>query len=140
MTLTKAHLVDSIHKVTGRSRLKSATLIDSIFEIMKQTLEGGEDILISGFGKFCVKEKNSRRGRNPQTGNDLILGARRAVIFRCSTVLKDKINREIKFGQPMHCRGLSSCRSEARADIHVTLTAQEQRGGSFHGMPTLQKD
>ena len=69
MTLTKAHLVDRIHDATGISRPKSAKLIDSIFEIMKQTLEGGEDILISGFGKFCVKEKNSRRGRNSQTGN-----------------------------------------------------------------------
>ncbi|MFW9917899.1 MAG: integration host factor subunit alpha [Candidatus Thorarchaeota archaeon] len=92
MTLTKAHLVDRIHDATSISRSKSAKLIDSIFEIMKQTLEGGEDILISGFGKFCVKEKNSRRGRNPQTGNDLILGARRVVIFKCSGVLGDKIN------------------------------------------------
>ena len=92
MSLTKAHLVDRIHDATGISRPKSARLIDSIFEIMKQTLEGGEDILISGFGKFCVKGKNIRRGRNPQTGNDLILGARRVVIFKCSGVLRDKIN------------------------------------------------
>jgi len=92
MTLTKAHLVDSIHKVTGRSRPKSAKLIDSIFEIMKQTLEGGEDVLISRFGRFCLKEKSNRRGRNPQTGNDLLLGARRVVIFKCSGVLRDKIN------------------------------------------------
>jgi integration host factor subunit alpha len=92
MTLTKAHLVDRIHDAIGISGPKSAKLIDSIFEIIKQTLEGGEDILISGFGKFCVKEKNSRRGRNPQTGNDLMLGARRVVIFKCSGVLRDKIN------------------------------------------------
>ena len=59
---------------------------------MKQTLEGGEDIIISGFGKFCVNEKKSRRGTNPQTGNDLMLGARRVVIFKCSGGLRDKIN------------------------------------------------
>jgi len=59
---------------------------------MKNTLENGEDILISGFGKFCVKDKKERRGRNPQTGEDKMLGARRVVTFKCSGVLKDKIN------------------------------------------------
>jgi len=67
-------------------------VVDSLLEIIKQTLENGEDILISGFGKFCVKEKRKRRGRNPATEEDLMLDARRVVTFRCSGLLKDKLN------------------------------------------------
>ncbi len=92
MTLTKANLVDSIYEQLDFSKTKSAQLVESFLEAIKKTLENGEDILISGFGKFCVKEKNERRGRNPATGEDLALGARRVVTFRCSTVLKDKMN------------------------------------------------
>jgi integration host factor subunit alpha len=66
--------------------------MESILKTIKMTLESGEDVLISGFGKFCVKEKKERRGRNPQTGDDLMLGSRRVVIFNCSSLLKDKIN------------------------------------------------
>jgi integration host factor subunit alpha len=66
--------------------------MESILKTIKMTLESGEDVLISGFGKFCVKEKKERRGRNPQTGDDLMLGSRRVVIFKCSSLLKDKIN------------------------------------------------
>ena len=71
---------------------KSSIIIESLIEIMKKTLESGEDVLISGFGKFCVKEKSDRRGRNPATGNDLMLDARRVVIFKCSGRLKEKVN------------------------------------------------
>ena len=92
MSLTKADIIDSIYNQCGYSKTKSTDLVESILETIKKTLESGEDILISGFGKFCVKEKNERSGRNPATGNDLTLGARRVVIFRCSPVLKDKIN------------------------------------------------
>jgi integration host factor subunit alpha len=67
-------------------------VVESILEIIKKTLENGEDVLISGFGKFCVKEKNERRGRNPQTGEDLMLGLRRIVHFKCSSALKDMLN------------------------------------------------
>ena len=92
MTLTKENLIAAAHHKVGYSKSKSSTLIESLLEIIKNTLENGQDVLISGFGKFCVKDKTSRRGRNPQTGEDLLLGARRVVTFRCSTVLKDKIN------------------------------------------------
>jgi len=67
-------------------------VVESLIEIIKKTLESGEDVLISGFGKFCVKGKRERRGRNPQTGNDLMLGERRVVTFKCSGRLKNKIN------------------------------------------------
>jgi integration host factor subunit alpha len=92
MTLTKADLIDSTHNQVGLSKTKSAQMVDSLLEIIKKTLENGEDILISGFGKFCVKEKRKRRGRNPATEEDLMLDARRVVTFRCSGLLKDKLN------------------------------------------------
>ncbi len=92
MTIIKAGLIDTIYNQARLSKTKSAQVVDSLLEIMKKTLESGEDVLISGFGKFCVKEKMKRKGRNPQTGNDLILGERRVVSFKCSGVLRDKIN------------------------------------------------
>jgi integration host factor subunit alpha len=67
-------------------------VVELFLEIIKKTLENGEDILISGCGKFCVKEKKEGKGRNPQTGNDMMLGERRVVTFKCSGRLKNKIN------------------------------------------------
>ncbi len=92
MTLTKADIIEDIHKNYGFTKSKSADLTESILEIIKQSLETGQDVLISGFGKFCVKEKKERRGRNPATGEDLMLGSRRVVSFTCSGVLRDKVN------------------------------------------------
>jgi integration host factor subunit alpha len=92
MTLTKNDLIDSIYNDTEMTKAKSAELVDSLLEIMKNTLVNGEDILITGFGKFCVKEKRQRRGRNPKTGRNLMLDARRVVTFTCSGALKDKLN------------------------------------------------
>ena len=93
MTLTKGQLIDSVHQRTFMPRSEAVNAVETLLEIIKKTLEDGEDVLISRFGKFCVKEKKARRGRNPQTGNDLTIGNRRVVIFRCSRVLRDKINR-----------------------------------------------
>jgi len=93
MSLAKNHLVSSLNNRCGFSNRKSINLIKSILETIKRTLESGEDILISGFGKFSVKEKKEeRRGRNPATGSDLILRSRRIVTFKCSEKLKDMIN------------------------------------------------
>ena len=92
MSLTKANIVDSIYNHSGCSKTQSIDLMESILKTIKMTLESGEDVLISGFGKFCMKEKKERRGRNPQTGDDLMLRSRRVVIFKCSSSLKDKIN------------------------------------------------
>jgi len=80
------------HFQCGFSKTKSTDLTKTILKIVKKSLESGEDVLISGFGKFCVNEKNLRRGRNPATGNDLILDARKVVTFKCSSVLKEKLN------------------------------------------------
>jgi integration host factor subunit alpha len=69
-------------------------LVDNVFELIKKSLESGDDVLISGFGKFMVKKKAQRRGRNPATGGDLTLDARRVVVFRCSPVLREKMGEE----------------------------------------------
>ncbi len=92
MTLKKEGLIDSIYNQVGLPKKKSSKLVESLLEIIKKTLESGEDILITGFGNFSVKEKGERRGRNPQTREDLMLDARRVVTFKCSGVLRDKIN------------------------------------------------
>jgi integration host factor subunit alpha len=94
MTLTKDRISHSLYKHLDIPKIKSARLMDSFLEIMKKTLESGEDMLISGFGKFCVKNKNDRRGRNPQSGNELLLEARRVVTFKCSPVLMKKVNKK----------------------------------------------
>ena len=92
MALTKAHIVEAIYHKCDVTKKQSAELVDSLLEIIKKTLESGEDVLITGFGKLCVKDKNKRKGRNPQTGEDLMLESRRVVTFKCSSVLRDKLN------------------------------------------------
>lgn len=92
MTLTKSNIIDSIYQNTDFNKAESIQTVESTLEIMKSTLESGEDVLISGFGKFEVKDKNQRKGRNPATGNDLTLDARRVVTFKCSGVLREKLN------------------------------------------------
>ena len=93
MTLTKAHIIEALAEQIGYTKNQSVNMIETLLEIIKKTLETGEDVLISGFGKFCVKEKQGRRGRNPATGEDMMLDPKRVVTFRCSRQLRDKINR-----------------------------------------------
>ncbi len=95
MTLTKAQIVDQIRDRIGFTRNETIEIVETLMELMKSSLESGEDVLISGFGKFCVRNKRKRRGRNPATGDDLILDARRTVTFRCSNVLREKVNGKI---------------------------------------------
>ena len=92
MTLTKAQIVEIIHGELPFPKNTSSDVVEKIIEIIKTTLESGEDVLISGFGKFCVKQKRERRGRNPATGNDLMLNQRKVITFKCSGKLRDKIN------------------------------------------------
>ena len=94
MSLTKNHLIESILKICPTKK-DAERAIENLLENIKSTLANGEDVLISGFGKFCVKNKRQRRGRNPSTGDDLILDARRVVTFTCSTSLKNKINGKL---------------------------------------------
>ena len=95
MTLTKADLVRAIVKEMGYTRIKSSNLVEILLEIIKNRLESGEDVLISGFGKFCVMEKTARRGRNPASGERMTLRPRKVVVFRCSAKLRDKINSHV---------------------------------------------
>ena len=89
--MTKSHIVTAVHEL-GFTKKKSIEIIETLLEVIKSTLERNEDVLISGFGKFCVKGKNKRRGRNPATGDDLILRERRVVTFKCSGKLRNKLN------------------------------------------------
>jgi len=91
MALTKNEIVAAVHEL-GFSKKKSVEVIETLLEIIKKALETSEDVLISGFGKFCVKQKGRRRGRNPATGEDLMLRERRVVTFKCSGKLRNKIN------------------------------------------------
>ena len=92
MALTKVEMVDSIANQIGYTKNYSSKIIETLLEIMKKALESGEDVLVSGFGKFCVKEKRERKGRNPSTGEDLMLKPRKVVTFRCSGTLREKLN------------------------------------------------
>ncbi len=92
MALTKKDIVDRIQSELGCQLNRSVVLTETLLEIIKSTLESGEDVLVSGFGKFCVKEKRQRKGRNPATGMDMMLPARRVVTFKCSGKLRDKVN------------------------------------------------
>ncbi len=92
MALTKEKIVTTLYDQVGLSKNQAQNVVEKLLDIIKETLEKGEDILISGFGKFVVKEKSSRRGRNPQTEEELQLRARRVVVFKTSGVLRNKIN------------------------------------------------
>jgi integration host factor subunit alpha len=83
MTLTKAHIVETLAKQNGYTKKQSLQMVEILLELIKKSLESGEDVLLSGFGKFIVKEKQQRRGRNPSTGEDMILEPRRVVTFTC---------------------------------------------------------
>jgi integration host factor subunit alpha len=93
ITLTKTDLLEKISN-DGLPKNEASEVLEGLLEIMKKTVEAGEDVMISGFGKFCVKEKKKRRGRNPATGEELYLDARRVVTFQNSGVLRDKVNGE----------------------------------------------
>ncbi len=95
MTLTKAQIIEEIMTKNGFSRKKSAETVEALLDIIKHSLVFGEDVLISGFGKFCVKNKKGRRGRNPATGEDMMLDARKVVTFKCSGKLRDRVNGKV---------------------------------------------
>ena len=92
MSLTKARIVESIQNQTGFSKNKSSEVVETVLEIIKSTLASGEDVMISNFGKFCVNQKKERKGRNPATGDAMMLAPRKVVTFKCSGKLRKKIN------------------------------------------------
>ena len=92
MALTKDKIINGVYESLGLSKSQARRVVEQVFEIMKRTLEEGDSLLVSGFGKFMVKDKRSRRGRNPQTKKDLQLRARKVVVFKTSGVLRKKMN------------------------------------------------
>jgi integration host factor subunit alpha len=92
MALTKADLIERIRSSNGLTMKQSTDIVETTISILKNTLESGDDVLISGFGKFRVKDKAERKGRNPATGGDKMISARRVVTFKCSGKLRDRIN------------------------------------------------
>ena len=92
MTLTKQQIVEAIATSNECPKSQSSQILETLLEIIKSTLESGQDVLVSGFGKFCVNEKKARKGRNPATGEDMMLAPRRVVTFKCSGRLRDGIN------------------------------------------------
>jgi integration host factor subunit alpha len=92
MTLNKAQIVEALFAKNVFTMAHSAEIVDTLFELMKQSLQNGEDVLLSGFGKFSVKEKYQHKGRNPQTGEAITLPHRRVVVFKCSGALRAKMN------------------------------------------------
>jgi len=91
--MTKAEIVERVHQKTGFTKKESIDLVESLFEIIKSTLEAGEQLKISGFGTFFVRQKADRKGRNPQTGEALTISARRILSFKPSVLLKAAINK-----------------------------------------------
>lgn len=90
--MTKAELVEEVYEAVGFSKKDSAQLVDLVFETIKETLEDGEKLKVSGFGNFVVREKKSRIGRNPQTGEEIEISARKVLTFKPSQVLKNALN------------------------------------------------
>ncbi|TWI73194.1 integration host factor subunit alpha [Desulfobotulus alkaliphilus] len=93
MTLTKNNIADAIQEGLGIHRRHSIEIVEILLEIIKRNLESGEDVLVSGFGKFCVRDKKPRLGRNPATGDSMMLDGRKVVTFKCSSVLRDRVNQ-----------------------------------------------
>ena len=92
MTLTKADIIETVYSELDLSKNRSTELVEQLLEIIKHTLASGDDVMISGFGKFQVQNKRQRRGRNPATGESMMLSPRKVVTFKCSRKLRDKIN------------------------------------------------
>jgi integration host factor subunit alpha len=92
MALTKADIVEKVYLQMGFPKAKSYQIVEILLKNVKNSLASGDDVLVSGFGKFCVKQKKPRRGRNPATGESTILPARRVVTFKCSDRLRQRLN------------------------------------------------
>ncbi len=93
-SMTKADLVERVYLKTGFSKKESAQIVEMVFDLMKSTLEKGEKIKLAGFGNFVVKNKATRKGRNPQTGDEIEICSRKILTFKPSQVLKSVINSQ----------------------------------------------
>ena len=94
MAMTKADIVEIIHQKIGFGRKESTQIVEQVFEIIQETLESGEKVKISGFGNFVVRQKRPRRGRNPKSGNEIVISARKVVTFKSGNVLRKALNQD----------------------------------------------
>lgn len=91
--MTKAEIVERVYEKAGITKKDSVELVESVFEVMKETLEQGETLKISGFGNFSVKSKSDRKGRNPQTGEEITIASRKVLTYKPSSLLKQALNK-----------------------------------------------
>ena len=96
MAITKAELVSIVSDKCSFSRQESVQIVDQVFLILKETLEKGEKVKISGFGNFITREKRSRKGRNPQTGKEMVISGRRVLTFKPSAILRKAVNQKVE--------------------------------------------
>lgn len=123
--MTKADIVQAVYtKLGGFSKKEAADLVDQVFDAMKETLGRGEKIKISGFGNFVLRDKRQRQGRNPQTGEPIVITARRVLNFKASQLLKQALNDEASSGEPWVAAGQSNGRSASGE-----TEAEEGHGG-----------
>jgi integration host factor subunit alpha len=113
MALTKADIVERIYMDMGFPKARSFQIVESLVECLKSSLAAGDDVMISGFGKFCVKQKDARRGRNPATGESAILPARRVVTFKCSGCLRQRVNGKKGTAAPVHGKPIPAAKAIA---------------------------
>ncbi|MDQ7010458.1 MAG: integration host factor subunit alpha [Mariprofundaceae bacterium] len=92
--MTKAEIAKIVHDRVGLSKKESGQIVEAVLDVIRNSLENGEDVKISGFGHFMVRNKHARRGRNPKTGDDITIASRRVVTFRSSQLLKKKLLEE----------------------------------------------
>jgi integration host factor subunit alpha len=124
--MTKADIVQAVYtKLGGFSKKEAADLVDQVFDAMKETLGRGEKIKISGFGNFVLRDKRQRQGRNPQTGEPIVITARRVLNFKASQLLKQALNDEAADGEPWVVAGQSNGRATSNAETE----AEEGHGG-----------
>jgi integration host factor subunit alpha len=93
-TLTKARIIEVITETNDYTHKQAHETVEILLELIKKSLQSGEDVQIPGFGKFCMKKKRERRGRDPATGDDMMLASRRVVTFKCSGKLREKLNKK----------------------------------------------
>lgn len=115
MAMTKADIVEALYQKVGFSKKEAADLVELVFDTIKSTLSQGQKIKISGFGNFVVREKRSRIGRNPQTGESIEISARRVLTFRPSQVLRAEVNAALE-GKPVDPAELRAAREEDDSD------------------------
>src|SRR3954465_1904358 len=113
--MTKADIVEALYEKVGFSKKEAADLVELVFDTIKQTLSQGQKIKISGFGNFVVREKRSRIGRNPQTGESIEITARRVLTFRPSQVLRAEVNASLE-GKPIDAEALKRAHAADESD------------------------